>query len=59
MQARRHDQRQWTTLGIGKPLPEFELDKNQFPGARLLQVRILRNTGLSTEVIDQQEIAIE
>lgn len=49
----------WSTLSIGRKTPEFEIDKNQFPGARYLTVRVIRNAGFTRKVMDEREIPLE
>lgn len=46
----------WQTIAVGRKTPAVEFDRNQFPGARTAQVRILRSTGFEDEVFAQEEI---
>lgn len=49
----------WSTLSIGRKTPEFQIDKNQFPGARNLTVQVIQNSGFTREVVDEREIPLE
>jgi hypothetical protein len=41
----------WQTLAVGVPTPEVDVDVNQFPGSRSIDVRLLQSDGFSeTEV---------
>ncbi len=47
----------WQTLSVGRKSPDFELDKNQFPGAdrvklRVVKVRGFQNVGTTEKVVD-------
>ena len=46
----------WQTIAVGRQTPAVEFDRNQFPGSRTAQVRILRSTGFEDEVFAQEEI---
>jgi hypothetical protein len=51
VQAKADQDRNWQTLAVGLPTPTMELDVNQFPGAKSVNVRVLRTDGFSeTEV---------
>lgn len=59
IEARPDNQGPWSTLFIGRKTPDFEIDKNQFPGARKLSVRVVQNAGVTRRVIDEREIELE
>ena len=45
IQAKREGDDHWQTLSVGKKSPDFELDKNQFPGADRVKVRVIAARG--------------
>lgn len=59
VQARPDNQMSWTTLAVGQKQPEIDIDKNQFPGASKLRVRVVRSTGFTTEVVDEREVSVD
>lgn len=48
--------RAWQTIAVGQSSPQFELDRNQFPGAASAAVRVLRSTGFDSEVVDEKQV---
>lgn len=46
----------WSTIAVGRPTPHLEIDRNQFPGAKKAEVRVLRTTGFEEEVIAQDTL---
>jgi hypothetical protein len=54
VQVRPEGHRAWQTIAVGKNSPEFQLDRNQFPGAASASVRVLRSTGFDNEVVDEK-----
>lgn len=49
----------WQNIMVGGTRPNFELDANQFPGATLALVRVIRSTGFEDEVIAEERIDLE
>jgi tyrosinase len=58
IQAKPNNADQWQTLAIGQPTPQFVVDKNQFPGAASLEVRITQNAGFQSKTVDQRTIEL-
>ncbi len=57
LQAREKGSSVWQTLDIGLDRPDAgEVDLNQFPGARAIEVRVLKSSGFATKEIDKTEI---
>ncbi|EIM31151.1 hypothetical protein [Microvirga lotononidis] len=56
VQVRPEGHQAWQTIAVGKNSPDFQLDRNQFPGAASASVRVLRSTGFDSEVIDEKEV---
>ena len=48
----------WTTLAVGLKQPKFDLDRNQFPAAKEVEVRVVRSTGLAQKVVSSRKIAL-
>ncbi|WP_250532337.1 hypothetical protein [Caballeronia sp. ATUFL_F1_KS39] len=46
----------WNTIAVGRPVPQVDIDRNQFSGARKADVRVLRTTGFDEDVIAQETI---
>jgi len=44
----------WQAIAVGQARPAFELDRNQFPGAAAIDVRVVRSTGFEEQVIAQE-----
>lgn len=59
VQARPDNSQSWNTLSIGRKTPDFEIDKNQFPGATSLHVRVIQSAGFARRVVDEQDIPIQ
>lgn len=59
VQAKPNNADQWQTLSIGKSTPGFVIDKNQFPGASTLEVRITQNAGFESQTVDQRIIKLD
>jgi len=59
VQAKPDNSDQWQTLSIGKSTPEFVVDKNQFPGASSLDVRVTQNAGFESRTVDERTIKLE
>jgi hypothetical protein len=50
----RADGAPWRTVALGLPLPTADVDVNQFPGAKHLEIRVLQSDGFEeTEVFRQ------
>ena len=59
IQARPDNAEVWNTLSIGRSTPEFQIDKNQFPGARTLTVRVIQNAGFDRRTVDERVIPLD
>ena len=59
IQAKPDNSDDWRTLSIGRSTPEFQIDKNQFPGATSVQVRVIQNAGFSRSTIDERTVSLE
>lgn len=58
IQARADNSTDWQTLSIGRRTPEFQIDKNQFPGARSVAVRVIQTAGFSRRTVDERTIPL-
>lgn len=56
MQAKPDNAAAWTTLAVGRDKPDFTVDKNQFPGAAKLDLRVVRSTGFAQEVVETRSV---
>lgn len=56
VQARPSLSDPWHTLAVGRPTPAIDIDFNQFPNAKQLQVRVLRTNGFDEAVVDERSI---
>jgi len=59
VQARADSGGGWQTLSVGRPRPEFEIDRNQFPGAAAVELRVLRVAGFRQTVIDTRRLELD
>lgn len=59
VQARPDNSDAWQTLSIGKPSPDFIVDKNQFPGASSVEVRVTQNAGFQSRIVDHRTIKLD
>jgi hypothetical protein len=59
IQAKPEGAGAWQTIAVGRQTPAAALDKNQFPGARRVEVRVLRSTGFADSVVTQQTIDVD
>jgi len=59
VQAKPDNSDQWQTLSVGKSTPEFIVDKNQFPGASSLELRITQNAGFESRTVDKRTIKLD
>jgi hypothetical protein len=46
----------WNTISVGRPTPHVEIDRNQFAGARMAEVRVLRTTGFDEDVVAEDSV---
>jgi hypothetical protein len=46
----------WQTIAVGRPTPNVQIDRNQFPGTRSARVRVLRSTGFEDEVFAEEDV---
>jgi hypothetical protein len=44
----------WRTVALGLPLPSTDIDVNQFPGARRLEIRVLQSDGFEESEVFRQ-----
>lgn len=51
VQARGSEQKRWQTIGIGLFSPSTEVDMNQFPGAKAIELRVLQSDGFSEQEV--------
>lgn len=51
VQARGSGQDRWQTIGIGLFSPSTEVDVNQFPGAKAIELRVLQSDGFSEQEV--------
>ncbi|QQO16072.1 hypothetical protein JJB99_07930 [Bradyrhizobium diazoefficiens] len=59
VQAKADNAAHWQTLSVGQSTPDFVVDKNQFPGASTLEVRVTQNAGFQSRTVDQRTIKLE
>jgi hypothetical protein len=59
IQARPDNGQDWHTLSIGRRTPEFQIDRNQFPGARSVAVRVIQSTGFARRTVDERTIPLD
>lgn len=59
IQARPDNDQEWHTLSIGRRTPEFQIDRNQFPGATSVAVRVIQNAGFSRRTVDERIIPMD
>ncbi|MER9304252.1 hypothetical protein [Mesorhizobium sp. M0496] len=59
IQAKPDNADQWQTLAVGQSTPDFVVDKNQFPGASSVEVRITQNAGFKSRTVDKRTIKLE
>ena len=59
IQARPDNEQEWHTLSIGQRTPEFQIDRNQFPGATSVSVRVIQNAGFSRRTVDERTITLD
>ncbi len=59
IQARPDNHPEWHTLSIGRRTPEFQIDRNQFPGATSVAVRVIQSTGFSRRTVDERTIPLD
>lgn len=58
IQAKPDNASTWSTLAVGQDRPNVTIDKNQFPGATELEVKVIRSTGFSEDIIETQTIPL-
>lgn len=58
VQARPDTGEGWQTLSVGRPTPEFEIDKNQFPAATKVDVRVIQHAGFERHVVEEREVSL-
>jgi len=46
----------WHTITIGRDTPETEIDRNQFPGASSVRVRVLQTNGFDERALGEQRV---
>ena len=58
VQVRPEGNEAWSTIAVGRPTPKLEIDRNQFPGARRADVRVLRTDGFNSELVAAETIEL-
>jgi hypothetical protein len=53
VQAKADDEQNWQTIAVGLTTPNAEVDVNQFPGAKAVDVRVLQTDGFSETQVFQ------
>jgi hypothetical protein len=46
----------WNTIAVGRETPDVEIDRNQFPGARHVDVRIVQTTGFEQRILAEEKV---
>jgi|SRR5262245_6865811 len=46
----------WHTIAVGRDKPDAEIDRNQFPGASRVDVRVLQTTGFDEHVLSERSV---
>ena len=59
VQVRPEGSQAWQTIAVGRTTSQTEIDRNQFPGSRRLDVRVIQTTGFDESVIAEQKFDIE
>ena len=59
IQAKPDTAQGWQTLSVGQKSPKFSIDKNQFPGAKSVKVRVIQHAGFERRTVDEREISLE
>jgi hypothetical protein len=59
VQVRPQGASAWQTISVGRPQPNIDLDRNQFPGVSTATVRVLRTNGFEDEIVAEQDVALD
>jgi hypothetical protein len=59
VQVKAENSARWNTIAVGQKTPAFEVDRNQFPGAKKAVVRVLRSTGVEQTIFSEDEVSLE
>lgn len=59
VEARREGDPSWYAIAVGQPTPEFQLDRNQFPDAGKIDVRVWRSTGFEEKIVAEEHVSLE
>jgi hypothetical protein len=59
VQAKPDNGTSWQTISVGQPTPKFAIDRNQFPGARSLEVRVIQNAGFKKRTVSEKVIELD
>lgn len=59
VQARPAGAGSWQTLAVGRPTPKIDVDFNQFPSAKKLDVRVLRTNGFEEAVVEERTLDLK
>jgi len=51
VQAKPADAPHWQTLAVGLPTPHAEIDVNQFPGSKSVEVRVMKSDGFTEDEV--------
>jgi hypothetical protein len=58
IQARAAGDKVWQTLAVGRSVPDIEVDVNQFPAAKKVQVRVLMTNGFEARFVGEHEVVV-
>jgi hypothetical protein len=56
VQARPEGSDAWQTIAVGRDTPDVDIDRNQFPGARRVDVRVIQTTGFQERILAEETI---
>jgi hypothetical protein len=59
VQVSTDDGKTWQTLAVGLAQPEVALDRNQFHGAKQVQVRVIATDGFTRSVVKSESMALD
>jgi hypothetical protein len=51
--------RTWQTLAVGLATPELTIDRNQFPGAEQVQIRVVATDGFTRSIVTSEPYQLE
>ncbi|NKJ37362.1 hypothetical protein [Rhizobium sp. SG570] len=56
IQVKPDNSNYWNTIAVGRATPAIEIDRNQFAGATKAEVKVLRTTGFSEQVVAEEVV---